>query len=62
MVACLQDKIQKVVLCTWLTEMLLDEVMRCNNIAAVGTARLDSDAAERSVREFHDFLVANAVR
>lgn len=56
-----QDKLQRTVLCTWLTEMLLEEVVRCNNLPATGTARLDSDAAEQAVREFHEFLSKQAV-
>jgi hypothetical protein len=58
----LQDRVQKTVLCAWLTEMMLEDVVRLNNISAALVKPLDASAAEASIREFRAFLKDCKVR
>ncbi len=49
-----QEKTQKTILCTWLTEMYLEEL--ANASAASGIAAIDAEKYHAIIKEFETFL------
>ncbi len=52
-----EDKTQKTILCTWLTEMYLEQL--ATSSAAAGIAGVDADKYRAVMDEFESFLRTN---